>query len=210
MSDPHETVRISSLLASRLCHDLVNPVGALNTGLEVFNEETDPEMREHAIRLIQESTTKTIALLSFARFAFGSSGAFEGELDMFEARKLALSLFEHYKAELKWELDVPMMPKFRARALLNMLLMAEKSVPRAGSTVTVSGDVNRVMISAEGPKIKYSDEVKACLAGESTELAAKETPAYLAYLLARSGGDSISADFASEENLIFTIAPAAS
>lgn len=205
MSDPREIVHIASLLASRLCHDLVNPVGALSTGLDVFSEGDDPEMRDHAVKLIRESTDKTIAILQLARIAYGSSGGWEGDLDMGEAKTLAEAYYVHVKAEMVWNLDVQSLPKARARALLNLLLMAERAAPRAGSTVTVSSDGDLIRIDAAGPKVKFSDEFAGALRGNAETLQAKETPAYLAYLLAKAGGETITAEQVSEGQLVFTV-----
>ncbi len=200
-----EIVHIASMLASRLCHDLVNPVGALSTGLDVFQEGDDPEMQAHAVALIKESTDKTIAILQLARMAYGSSGGWEGDIDMGEAKNLAQAFYAHVKAELVWDLGALSLPKARARALLNLLIITDRAAPRAGSRVIVAGDENCVTITATGKKIKLSDEVAACLAGDADGLQAKETPAYLAYLLTAAVGDTIIAERRSEEEVVFTI-----
>lgn len=207
MSDHTDILRISSLLASRLCHDLVNPVGALNTGLEVLGEGGDPEMQEHALALIKESTAKSIAILTLARLAFGSSGGFEGDLDMRDALSATQGFYEHSKAELDWPLEQLAMPKWKGRALLNMLIAVERSVPRPGSVVKVTdGDVLTVV--ATGPKVKCSDELARAFAGDDTDLQAKEMPALLAALLAESGGAKITIDHVNDEHLTLTLSAA--
>lgn len=158
-----EIVHVASLLASRLCHDLVNPVGALNTGLEVLEGEQDSEMREHAMSLIKESTAKTVALLTFARMAFGASGEWEGTIDAGEAQELSRALYQFSKAELIWDVAPGPMGKAKARTLLNLVLVAERCVPRAGSTVTASADAGGVTVTAKGARAKLSDELVAAL-----------------------------------------------
>lgn len=208
-SDQHNIVTIASLLASRLCHDLVNPVGALSTGLDVLSEDSDPEMREHAMALIKESTEKTIAVLTFARLAFGSSGGWDGDIEMGEVRSAAAMYYAHVKADLEWALpDVPL-PKARARSIMNLVLIAEKSAPRAGSVVRVEARGEGYAVIATGPKVKFSDEVKASLEGSDEGLQAKETPAYLAYLLADFNGDKIVAEMRSEQEIVFGVYPSA-
>lgn len=194
-----EVVHVASLLASRLCHDLVNPVGALNTGLEVLEGEQDAEMREHAMSLIKESTAKTVALLTFARMAFGASGEWEGTIDAGEAGELSRGLYRFSKADLAWDVGPGPMGKARARTLLNLVLIAERCVPRAGSTVRAEADEAGVRVTATGPRAKLSDDLVAALGGEASSLDAKATPAYLAHLLAVAGGGGVSASMTEGE-----------
>ena len=188
-----EVVHVASLLASRLCHDLVNPVGALNTGLEVLEGEQDAEMREHAMSLIKESTAKTVALLTFSRMAFGASGEWEGTIDAGEAGELSVGLYRFSKADLAWDVAPGPMSKAKARTLLNLVLIAERCVPRAGSTVRAESDADGVRVVASGPRAKLSDDLVAALGGQAGSLDAKATPAYLAHLLAAAAGGAVSA-----------------
>ena len=66
----------AALLCSRLCHDLVSPVGAINNGLEILEEEKDASMREAVVDLITKSTQQTANKLQFFRLAFGAAGGF--------------------------------------------------------------------------------------------------------------------------------------
>lgn len=188
-----EVVHVASLLASRLCHDLVNPVGALNTGLEVLEGEQDAEMRQHAMALIKESAAKTVALLTFARMAFGASGEWEGTIDAGEAGALSRTLYQFSKADLLWDVAPGPMAKAKARVLLNLVLVAERCVPRAGSTVRAEADEAGVTVTATGARAKLSDELTDALAGRAEALDAKATPAYLAYLLAAASGGEVTA-----------------
>ena len=202
MTDPKTLVHTASLLASRLCHDLVNPVGALNTGLEVLAEEQDAEMREHAMKLIRESTAKTVALLTFSRMAFGASGAWEGQIDTGEAKSLAEGLYAHAKADLIWDVAPGPMAKAAVRVLLNLVLVAERCVPRAGSTVTATARDGTVTVTAAGPRAKLPEPLTAALSGDDTDLEAKAAPGYLAYLLAAASGGTILAR-AEEDHVVF-------
>ncbi|MBB4658939.1 histidine phosphotransferase family protein [Parvularcula dongshanensis] len=204
MSDPRDVVHISSLLASRLCHDLVNPVGALNTGLEVLDEEQDQEMRDHAMNLIRESTAKTVALLTFARTAFGASGSWNGHIDAGEAKELALGYYRHVKADLAWDMPPGPMDKPHARILLNLLLVAERCVPRAGSTVTAAPSEAGFTVTAKGPRAKLGDDLARALACDAADLEAKASPGYLAALIASAIGGAIDARAADEETVVFT------
>ena len=188
-----EVVHVASLLASRLCHDLVNPVGALNTGLEVLEGEQDAEMRTHAMSLIKESAAKTVALLTFSRLAFGASGDWGGTIDAGEAGELARGLYAFSKADLHWDVAQGPMDKAAARTLMNLVLVAERCVPRAGSTVRAEADGGAVTVTAKGKRAKLSDDLTRALSGQAEGLEAKATPAYLAHLLASAGGGTVTA-----------------
>ncbi|WP_158548861.1 histidine phosphotransferase family protein [Parvularcula marina] len=204
MTDTDKIVQISSLMASRLCHDLVNPVGALNTGLEVLCEGEDPEMQEHALNLIKESTSKSIAVLTLARLAYGSSGGFSGDLDMREAETAAQAFYAHSKAELDWRLGEASLPKWQGRVLLNMLIAIERCVPRPGSIVQVE-KAGGLIVTATGPKVKFSDEMARAFDGDDADIQPKDMPACLAALIARTGGAHITTDFALDERLVLRL-----
>lgn len=206
MADNREVVLVASLLASRLCHDLVNPVGALNTGLEVLDEEQDAEMREHAMGLIRESTRKTVALLTFSRMAFGASGSWDGHIDAGEAGELSRGFYAHTKASLDWQVPPGPMDKPLARILLNLVLVAERCVPRADSTVLARATGNTVTVTATGKRAKLGEDLVGALSGHLTGLEAKATPAYLAFLLAEAAGGTISASQDDEESITFSAA----
>ena len=69
-------VDLASLLCSRLCHDLMSPVGALNNGIELLADETDPDMREKCLELLADSARASANKLKFFRLAFGAAGGF--------------------------------------------------------------------------------------------------------------------------------------
>src|SRR3569833_2958408 len=79
-------IELASLLCSRLCHDLMSPIGALNNGIELLNDETDPEMREKCLELLAESARASANKLKFFRLAFGAGGGFGEEIDTREAQ----------------------------------------------------------------------------------------------------------------------------
>src|SRR5260370_22284148 len=65
---------LAALLCSRLCHDLISPVGAIINGLEVMEEDKDEETKTFALDLIKKSATQASAKLQFCRLAFGAAG----------------------------------------------------------------------------------------------------------------------------------------
>ena len=123
---------LAALLCSRVCHDLISPVGAINNGLEVLDEEEEGEMRDIAVELVRKSASQASAKLQFARIAFGAAGSAGAEIDLADAEKVARGLMEHEKAELSWEAPRALMAKNRVKLLLNTLLIAISSIPRGG------------------------------------------------------------------------------
>ncbi len=202
MSAQLDPLSLSSLLASRLCHDLVNPVGALSAGLEVLGEDHDPEMQEEARKLVQQSTDKSIAMLTFARIAFGAGGAYGAEIDLEEGRVVVEKLYGFVKADLIWKMPSGVVPKDYCKAVLNIALMVADCVPRAGSRVTIEGTRDEVRFIADGPRAKLKDKLVDALSGNAEELEPKMTPAFLASLLVQQTGGVIEADLVSEEQVV--------
>jgi histidine phosphotransferase ChpT len=162
-----DPLELAALIASRVCHDIISPVGAIVNGLEVLEEEKDESMREFAQDLVQKSARQASAKLQFSRLAFGASGGAGAELDMAEAGRIAAALMEREKAELDWQVKAGMLPKAEAKLLLNLLVIALNSVARGG-TIKVTAervDGETVMrVVAEGDRAKLPAGVKEVIA----------------------------------------------
>ena len=101
--DAMNPVDFASLLCSRLCHDLMSPIGALNNGIELLADETDPEMREKCLELLADSARASSNKLKFFRLAFGAAGGFGEEIDTLEAQTVLEGLFgPERRIELGW------------------------------------------------------------------------------------------------------------
>src|SRR5215213_9213052 len=99
-------VDLASLLCSRLCHDLMSPVGALNNGMELLADEQDPDMREKCLELLNESARASANKLKFFRLAFGAAGGFGDLIDTREARAALDGLFgADGRVELGWVVE---------------------------------------------------------------------------------------------------------
>src|SRR4029079_1525956 len=125
MTIPTDSMEFASLLCSRLCHDLMSPVGALNNGLELLADETDPDMREECLCLLAESARATANKLKFLRLAFGAGGGFGDEIDTGEAQAALEGLFgAEGKVELGWVVEDEKLPKGAITLLLNLAVSA--------------------------------------------------------------------------------------
>ena len=193
---------LSALLSSRLCHDLINPVGALSSGLDVLDDPSmDASMREAAFDLIRSGAGKAIALLSYARLAYGAAGGYGAEIGLEDAQKALEDLYATTKAELVWNIGAGFAPKENVKVLMILAYAAADSVPRGG-TVTINGDMNAFAITAAGKKVLLQDALVRALAGDAAELTPKFTPAYIASGLAGARGGTVSAEIV-EDTAIF-------
>src|ERR1700756_253876 len=131
-----EALDLAALLCSRVCHDLISPVGAVVNGLEVLEESKDEETKTFAMELIKRSAQTASARLQFCRLAFGAAGSAGAAIDLGDAQGVARGFLEDGKTKLEWNLPRELLPKNRVKLLLNLLLLATQTIPRGG-TLTV-------------------------------------------------------------------------
>ena len=189
-------IDLASLLCSRLCHDLMSPVGALNNGLELLADETDPDMREKCLELLEDSARATANKLKFFRLAFGAGGGFGDEIDTEEARTSLEGLFgAEGKVELGWVVDDEKLPKGAIRLLLNLALLAGDALVRGGRLdvgAERSGAGIELAVRAEGPRILLDPVLRETLeTGGRGTIEPRAAGAWLAHSLAAEGAASI-------------------
>ena len=95
-----EALDLAALLCSRVCHDLISPVGAIVNGLEVLEEAKDEETKNFALELIKKSANNASAKLQFCRIAFGAAGSAGAQIDTGDAEKVARGLMEDEKTKI--------------------------------------------------------------------------------------------------------------
>src|SRR5258708_79592 len=127
-----DTLELAALLCSRVCHDLISPVGAIVNGLEVLDDNPKPEDREFALDLIRKSAKTASARLQFCRLAFGAAGSAGAQIDTGDAENMARGHLEDNKTKITWNLQRLLQPKNRVKLLLNMLVIAQQTIPRGG------------------------------------------------------------------------------
>ena len=133
---------LAAMLCSRVCHDLINPIGAIGNGLEVLADPNQADMAEGARDLIASAARQSRAKLEFARLAYGASSTSGTDIDTRECERVARILFEIEKADLEWNVPLILLPKHKAKLFMNMLLIAAMSVPRGGVvTASIMGEV---------------------------------------------------------------------
>jgi Uncharacterized protein conserved in bacteria len=190
---PIEALDLAALLCSRVCHDLISPVGAIVNGLEVLAEEKDEETKTFALDLIKKSAGTASAKLQFCRIAFGAAGSAGAQIDLGDAEIITRGFFEDDKTKLAWNLPRALLPKNRVKLLLNLLLIAGQTIPRGGRlTVDPIGEGESMgfKVSAAGVNAKVPPAVAALLAGDAggTALDAHRIQPFYASLLAQASG----------------------
>ncbi len=128
---------LAALLCSRICHDLISPVGAINNGIELYDEA---DAQEDAIELIRMSAVNASSKLQFARIAFGAAGSAGSEIDSGDAETVAKNYMENEKGNLDWKAPRLLLPKNEVKLLLNLVLIANLSIPRGGDIVVEIGE----------------------------------------------------------------------
>src|SRR5207248_946061 len=128
-----EALDLAALLCSRVCHDLISPVGAVVNGLEVLEDDNDEQTKTFALELIKKSAQQASARLQFCRLAFGAAGSAGASIDLGDAEGVARGFMEDGKTKLAWNLPRELLPKNRVKLLLNLMVLAGQTIPRGGT-----------------------------------------------------------------------------
>jgi histidine phosphotransferase ChpT len=189
-----QDLQLAELMAARLCHDLVGPIGAVANGVDLLGESGGPD--PEVTSLIAASARQASRRLQWFRIAFGTANALPASAMMAETRRLAGGLFEEGRVTLDWlapdEALEGATTRAGAKLALNLTLLALESLPRGG-TVRVrfeisSGLAMSVIALGTGARIPEDIELALRPGAEVKDLTAKAVPAYLAARLAESAG----------------------
>ncbi|MEW5424309.1 histidine phosphotransferase family protein [Amorphus sp. 3PC139-8] len=165
------SVDLASLLASRICHDVVGPVGAITNGLELLESDDSEETRELAMQLVEKSARQASAALQLMRLAYGAGGSAGSMIDLADATKLLTHHFEHERADLEIELPIAVAPRSAVKVLLNLALFAVRAIPRGGLirvAAEMDGERMKIRVDAEGINARIPDTT-GLLTGETDE-----------------------------------------
>lgn len=200
MTNPSQ-IDLAAMLCSRLCHDMLSPVGAFANGLELLATETDPAMRQNCIELLEQSALISTNKLKFFRLAFGAAGGFGERVPVEEARDLIGALAaDKGRIEVEWALADPNLGKPAVKVLLNFAQIAVDALVRGGTLMvgaerraTDSGANCEIVVRATGPKIAFDEILGHALEGtlNTGELSSRTAAAHMIHLLARECGGSL-------------------
>ena len=195
---------LAALLCSRVCHDIISPVGAIANGLELMDDpEVDADMKATALNMVRSSAKTATAKLKFCRIAFGASGSAGAQIDMGEAGEIAIGFVGDEKIRLDWQAPRENRPKAEVKLVLNMLMLAMAGIPRGG-LVTVTANGRNFNVSAKGERAKVPQTMADVLTGTTPPdtLDARLVQPYYAKLLAQSAGLSLAMAMGDEDQVV--------
>ncbi len=180
---------LAALLCSRLCHDLLSPVGAISNGLELLADERDPEMRQRCLELLEQSARASADKLKFFRLAFGAAGGFGDLVDTAEAHQLIKALVDaNERLALEWVVPDTRLNKSAVKVLLNLAAIGLDALVRGGTLLVGAesrGGMTEIVIRASGPRIAFDATIGQALDGvlDTSELSGRTAPAHMVRLL---------------------------
>ena len=208
-------IDLASLLCSRLCHDLLSPVGALTNGLELLADERDPEMRQRCLELLEQSARISADKLKFFRLAYGAAGGFGESVPVHEAKAVIEALVGDAKrVTVNWALAEDRLPKGAVKVLLNFAHIALEALVRGG-TIDVGAETragaSEIVVRAAGPRIAFDETVGHALEGrlEADALSGRTAPAHMLSLLAAASGGGLQYALSDDALVLGAVLPGA-
>lgn len=206
---------LASMLCSRLCHDMLSPVGALSNGLELLAEERDAEMRKRIVELLEQSAKTSADKLKFFRLAFGAAGGFGEMVAVAEPRSLVEGLVSNNeRITLDWNVSADALPKPAVKVLLNLSLFGMEALVRGGTLevgAELNGGTSEIVVRATGPRIAFDETVGKALDGTLPEdqLSSRTAPAALVQALAKELGGGVQYALTDEALVLGAVLPGA-
>jgi histidine phosphotransferase ChpT len=210
---------LASLLCSRLCHDLLSPVGALSNGLELLADEKDPAMRQRCFELLEQSARASADKLRFFRLAFGAGSGFGEVVPLDEPRALIDALAGGTgRITMNWALAGDTLPKPAVKVLLNLAMIGIEALVRGGTLDIAaetrdagSGPASEIVVRAAGARIAFDPALGQALDGSLPQaaLSGKTAPAYMIRQLAEALGGGLQYHVAADTLVLGAVLPVA-
>lgn len=188
---------LAALLCSRLCHDMLSPVGALSNGLELLRDEEDPQMRARCIELLEQSATISTDKLKFFRLAFGAAGGFGDNVPVEEAQEVIAALAADAKrVELNWAISESSLPKPAVKVMLNLAQISLDALVRGG-TLDIGAERRdgnvEIVARAAGDRVAFDETIGEALQGglPDHEITSRTAAAHMIALLASEMGGGL-------------------
>lgn len=164
---------LAAMLCSRLCHDMLSPVGSLANGLELLADEQDPEMRARCMELLEHSARISTDKLKFFRLAFGAAGGFGEAIPIDEAKAVIEALAaDNKRIAINWAIADPSLPKPAVKVLLNLAQIALDALVRGG-TLDIGAERRdgavEIVARARGDRIAFDESIGRALQGDLSD-----------------------------------------
>jgi histidine phosphotransferase ChpT len=204
---------LAALLCSRLCHDLLSPVGALSNGLELLAEEKDPDMRQRCFELLEQSARISTDKLKYFRLAYGAAGGFGDLVPADEPKALVAGLVgNNERLALEWAVADADLPKPAVKVLLNLAAIGIDALIRGGTLAIGAerrGGATEIAVRAAGQRVAFDANIGKALDGSlaEDELTGKTAPAHLIRLLAEELGGGVQYALSAEALVMGAVLP---
>lgn len=200
---------LASLISSRICHDLISPIGALNTAIEVLDDTESKEMHEDALKLIKLAASEASAKLSYLRIALGTNSTSKGVMKLDKLKLITENMFNTEKFSFNWDVSEIKLEKSIARILLNILMLSIQSIPRGGKVtikIEEKSDKLKLVTSANGIKSRLDKQTEDAFKGiiPSEEIDGRVIQSYFTRILIDDLNGQIEA-FKTDGNVIFNV-----
>ena len=185
-------LELAALISSKICHDVIGPVGAIYNGLEILDEDNDAEAKDYAMNVIRNVTEQASARLQFARFAFGAAGSAGALIDLGTAEQISRGFVGNAKHRLTWSGIPGYMIKDKVKLLLNLVACGIAALPRGGEIgVSMAGSLDNpsFLMRCTGPTAKPPQHLMEFITGSAqSPLDAMSIQAYYTWRLAQISG----------------------
>ena len=200
---------LASLISSRICHDLISPIGALNTAIEVLDDTESKEMHEDALKLIKLAASEASAKLSYLRIALGTNSTSKGVMNLDKLKLITENMFNTEKFSFTWDMSEIKLEKSIARILLNILMLSIQSIPRGGKVtikIEEKSDKLKLVTSANGIKSRLDKQTEDAFKGilPSEEIDGRVIQSFFTGVLIDDLNGRIEA-FKTDGNVIFNV-----
>ncbi|WEK41077.1 MAG: histidine phosphotransferase family protein [Candidatus Brevundimonas colombiensis] len=165
---PVDGTELATYVAAKLCHDFISPSGAIVSGLDLMQDPAAQDMRDDAMALIEQSARKMVALVHYARVAFGAATTSE-RFTARELEHLLVGMTQGGRASLDWRIADGEFSKPQARALTNLAYLTVGALPMGGAAVIQTRTEEGFLYLegfAEGARARLKPEAVVGLAGE--------------------------------------------
>jgi histidine phosphotransferase ChpT len=189
-------LELAALISSKICHDVIGPVGAIYNGLEILSEDDDAEAQAYALSVIRNVTEQASARLQFARFAFGAAGSAGSLIDLGTAEQISRGFLGTGKHKLVWQGLGGHMSKDKVKLLLNLIAVAITALPRGGEIAVLMSGTNEApnfVLRCQGTSARPPMHLGEFISGEGVPaLDAMTIQTYYTWRLAQTAGMTLS------------------
>jgi histidine phosphotransferase ChpT len=209
------SIDLAALLCSRLCHDMLSPVGALSNGLELLADEKDPEMRKRCMELLEQSAKISTDKLKFFRLAFGAAGGYGDMVPVDEAKAVVDGLASNNsRITVKWAIAEASLPKPAVKTVLNLAFFGIEALVRGGTLdigAEMRGGASEIVVRASGARVVFDETIGQALEGtlSESELSSRTAPAAMLNILALSLGGRLQYSLTEEALVMGAVLPGA-